>query len=175
MMSTTTLGHLEDLVEYLKREATVEQRTQFRKAITDELGLPDATQDDILKSIRELRSSNTEAATQLQELRKAFSEQRALGRKDNWDAFRAACTHALELDVRDDDDILKAIRELRANGAEDDRQLAVSRADCSRMYEQRAAARAECLERTEERDVARAECLRLRSVRAELERLVGSL
>jgi len=145
----------------------------------------------------------------------------APARKDNWDAFRAACTHALELDVRDDDDILKAIRELRANGAEDARRLKEAQAErdvalkslgevldaCSFSPEELTAkrneaqvelleaqaelleARAECdqaredrnlaqdryLEREEERDVARAECLRLRSVRAELERLVGSL
>jgi len=99
------------------------------------------------------------------------------------DEFRASIAEALGHThpgmegqyVMSDRDMLKAILELRANVSEDDRQLAVSRADCSRMYEQRAAARAECLERTEERDVARAECLRLRSVRAELERLVASL
>ena len=89
--------------------------------------------------------------------------------------FRKEVADALGLIDATEEETLKWIAGIRADGAEDDRQLAVSRADCSRMYEQRAAARAECLERTEERDVALAECLRLRSVRAELERLVGSL
>jgi len=48
-------------------------------------------------------------------------------RKNNWDAFREACTRALDLDVRNDDDILAAIFELRANGAEDARQLQEAR------------------------------------------------
>ena len=75
MMSPTALGHLEDLVEYLKREATVERRTLLRKAITDELGLSDATQDDILHAIRELRANGAEDARQLKEAQDKYSDQ----------------------------------------------------------------------------------------------------
>jgi len=67
------LGHLEDLVEKLRGEATVEQhalieqRTQFRKTITDELGLPDATRADILNAIRELRAERDAAVATLRD------------------------------------------------------------------------------------------------------------
>ena len=82
-MSTTALEYLRELVEKLSREATIEQcalieqRTQFRKAITDELGLSDATQDDILKAIRELRANGAEDARQLAEALKERDVARA--------------------------------------------------------------------------------------------------
>ena len=133
-MSTTALEDLRGLVEKLSREATVEQhalieqRTQFRKTITDELGLPDATRADILNAIRELRSSNAEAATQLQELRKAFSEQRAF-LEASGTRFRKEVADALGLIDPDDAMILLWIAGIRADGAEDDRQLTLARAE----------------------------------------------
>jgi len=150
MMSPTALGHLEDLVEYLKREATVERRTLLRKAITDELGLSDATQDDILKAIRELRANGAEDARQLTEARAerdvalkslgevldacSFSPEELTAKRNealvaSGTGFRKEVADALGLIDPDDAMILLWIAGIRADGAEDDRQLTLARAE----------------------------------------------
>jgi len=263
--TTTALEYLRDMVEKLSREATIEQcalieqRTQFRKAITDELGLSDATRADILNAIRELRAERDAAVATLRDneppLDQAPAPVLADLLKEIWseglevslsspppDEFRASVWEALGRThpgmegpyVMSDRDLLKAIRELWSSNTEaatqlqerdealrehdealvglagyardilkleksledmerklqearaeleamtldrDDARVGRSRAWAARdlAREGRNLAQDGCLAREEERDVARAECLRLRSVRAELERLVGSL
>jgi len=77
--------------------------------------------------------------------------------------------------VMSDRDMLHAIRELRANVAEDARQLQEARTVRNDLGEQLRQTTTAMRRLHGERDEARAECLRLRSVRAELERLVASL
>jgi len=159
MMSTTTLEQLGDLIEHLKREATVERRTQLRKAITDELGLPDATQDDILKAIRALRANGAEGARQLKEAR----AERDVALKSLGEVLDACSFSSEELTAKRNEAQAELL-EAQVERDEARTECATARAERSRAWE----IRAECDEALAERDAARVECATARAERIQL-------
>jgi len=116
------------------------RQDEFRLSIAEALGcthpnmkMPYVMSDrDLLKAIRALRANGAEDARRLQELveklrGEAITEQEAWrGKRDR---FRKEVVDALGLIDPDDAMILLWIAGIRADGAEDDRQLTLARAE----------------------------------------------
>jgi len=155
------------------------RQDEFRASIAEALGHTHPGMEgqyvmsdrDMLKAILELRANVSEDARQLQEARTV--------RNDLGEQLRQTTTVMKRLHGERDEarDALKAMTAERDMAA---------RIDLTAVIHEMVRERDEALEHCEsarfgetlvmrERDEARAECLRLRSVRAELERLVASL